>query len=104
MHADGKCLYLEVKGSGKKYWIYKCQMNKRRRNMVLGPCSVVSLVNARDLAHEAYRQRRSGIDPEAYRSLDSYHWLVREGPPPPEGSYYAVKMSEWYENPKHALH
>ena len=79
-------------------------MNKRCRDMVLGPCSVVSLVNARDLAHEAYRQRRSVIDPEAYSSLDLYHWLVCQGPPPPEGSYYAVKMSEWYENPKHALH
>ena len=43
-------------------------------------------------------------EPEAYASLDLYHWLVCQGPPPPEGSYYAVKMSEWYENPKHALH
>ena len=61
MHADGKCLYLEVKESGKKYWIYRYQMNKRRRDMVLGPCSVISLADARDLAHEAYRKRRSAL-------------------------------------------
>ena len=35
-------------------------------------------------------------EPEAYNSLDLYHWLVCQGPPPPEGSYYAVKMSEWW--------
>jgi hypothetical protein len=36
-------------------------------------------------------------EPEAYNSLDLYHWLVCQGPPPSEGSYYAVKMSEWWE-------
>ena len=35
-------------------------------------------------------------EPAAYNSLDLYHWLVCQGPPPPEGSYYAVKMSEWW--------
>ena len=37
-------------------------------------------------------------EPEAYASLDLYHWLVCQGPPPPEGSYYAVKMSEWFDS------
>jgi hypothetical protein len=45
-------------------------MNKRRRDMVLGPCSVISLAGARDLAHEAYRKRRSGIDPIEARSAE----------------------------------
>ena len=63
MHADGMGLYLKVKASGKKYWIYRYQDNKRRRDMSLGPCSIISLADARDLAHEAYRKRRNGIDP-----------------------------------------
>ena len=63
MHADGMGLYLKVKESGKKYWIYRYQDNKRRRDMSLGPCSIISLAEARDLAHEAYRKRRNGIDP-----------------------------------------
>tara|TARA_Y100000814_G_scaffold271461_1_gene228185 strand:- start:100 stop:420 length:321 start_codon:yes stop_codon:yes gene_type:complete len=63
MHADGMGLYLKVKESGKKYWIYRYQDNKRRRDMSLGPCSIISLADARDLAHEAYRKRRNGIDP-----------------------------------------
>ena len=70
MQADDNYLYLEAKGSGKKYWIYRYQMNKRRRDMVLGPCSVISLADARDLAHEAYRQRRNGIDPIEARSAE----------------------------------
>lgn len=37
MHADGMGLYLKVKESGKKYWIYRYQDNKRRRDMALGP-------------------------------------------------------------------
>ena len=63
MHADGMGLYLKVKESGKKYWIYRYQDNNRRRDMSLGPCSIISLADARDLAHEAYRKRRNGIDP-----------------------------------------
>ena len=35
-------------------------------------------------------------EPAAYNGLDLYHWLVCHGPPPSEGSYYAVKMSEWW--------
>ena len=63
MHADGMGLYLKVKETGKKYWIYRYQDNKRRRDMSLGPCSIISLADARDLAHEAYRKRPNGIDP-----------------------------------------
>ena len=36
-------------------------------------------------------------EPEAYNSLDLYHWLVCQGPPPPEGSYYAFKISDWFD-------
>ena len=35
-------------------------------------------------------------EPDDYTSLDLYHWLVCQGPPPAKGSYYAVKMSEWW--------
>ena len=58
MHADGMGLYLKVKESGKKYWIYRYQDNKRRRDMSLGPCSIISLADARDgKASMLYSQR-----------------------------------------------
>ena len=50
MHADGMGLYLKVKESGKKYWIYRYQDNKRRRDMSFGPYPIISLADARDLA------------------------------------------------------
>ena len=63
MNADGKSLYPKIKESGKKYWIYRYQDNKRRRDKSLGPCSIISLADARDLANETYRKRRNGFDP-----------------------------------------
>ena len=101
MHADGKCLYLEVKESGKKYWIYRYQMNKRRRDMVLGPCSVISLADARDLAHEAYRKRRSGIDPIEARSAEQTPELTSITFDKAVDHFLKDKQAGW-KNKKHA--
>ena len=49
MHADGMGLYLKVKESGKKYWIYRYQDNKRRRDMSSGPATINSLADARKI-------------------------------------------------------
>ena len=32
-----------------------------------------------------------------YSGLDLYYCLVGQGPPPPKGSYYDVRMSDWFE-------
>ena len=32
-----------------------------------------------------------------YSGLDLYYCRVGQGPPPPKGGYYDVRMSEWFE-------
>jgi len=46
-HSDGNGLYLEVKPSGTRSWSLIYQLNKKRRQMGLGPYPEVSLAEAR---------------------------------------------------------
>jgi integrase len=63
LHADGGGLYLQVTKAGAKSWIYRFALNKRTRDMGLGPLQTVSLADARDLAGRARALTASGIDP-----------------------------------------
>jgi integrase len=64
MHADGKGLYVRITESGKgKSWLFRYKIDKRPRAMGLGSCEDVSLADARDLAKEARKLIRAGIDP-----------------------------------------
>lgn len=62
MYADGNGLYLHV-GLGGKSWIYRYQLNGRRRDMGLGPVDLVSLAAARDRVLDLRRAVRDGKDP-----------------------------------------
>src|SRR5215204_4480735 len=62
MFADGGGLYLHV-GPGGKSWIYRYQLDGRRRDMGLGPVDLVSLAAARDLVLDLRREVRNGVDP-----------------------------------------
>lgn len=66
MHADGGGLYLLAR-SGAKSWIFRFQVNKRRRDMGLGRFPDVSLQSARAMAAEARTKVARGIDPLAER-------------------------------------
>lgn len=61
-------VYPQVTATGAKTWIYRFQINRRRRDMGLGPLSVVSLAEAREKAQEARRLVGGGIDPIEHRS------------------------------------
>ncbi len=63
MYADGGGLYLRVGPKGSKSWIYRFDLNKKTREMGLGPFRSVSLAEARAKAHECRRLRDAGIDP-----------------------------------------
>jgi integrase len=63
LHADGGGLYLQVTKGGAKSWIYRFTINKRTRDMGLGPLQAVSLADARDLAGRARALAASSIDP-----------------------------------------
>jgi integrase len=62
MYADGGGLYLQVTEGGAS-WIYRFMLNKRAREMGLGPLALYGLSEARALAQDARRLRHQGIDP-----------------------------------------
>ncbi len=63
MHADGKGLYLHVRAAGTASWIFRYQLNKRRREMGLGSLSGVPVVEARARAAALKAIVAQGIDP-----------------------------------------
>lgn len=63
LHADGAGLYLRVKDSGSKSWMFVFQWNGKRREKGLGPFDVVTLAEARDKRDEARRLLLNGINP-----------------------------------------
>ena len=68
MYADGGGLYLQVTERGAS-WIYRYMLNKRAREMGLGPLALFGLSDARAKALDARRLRYEGIDPiEARRA------------------------------------
>lgn len=62
-HADGGGLYLQVTAAGARSWIFRYQLNKRRREMGMGSTAAVSLLQARERAAEARTRVAHGIDP-----------------------------------------
>lgn len=63
-YADGNNLYLRVSPSGTKSWTLLYSFRGKRRELGLGPTSVVSLADARRKAEEAARLRHEGLDPK----------------------------------------
>lgn len=64
---DGDGLYLQVSPSGAKSWIYRFQLNGKRREMGLGSLADVSAKDARRRAAEARALVHSKIDPLEHR-------------------------------------
>ena len=63
-YADGNNLYLRVSSSGTKSWTLLYSFRGKRRELGLGPTTVVSLADARRKAEEAARLRHEGVDPK----------------------------------------
>src|SRR5215469_11904159 len=60
---DGGGLYLRVSGTSTKSWVFRFQLDGKRRDMGLGPYPDVSLAEARGTATEHRKLRHDGIDP-----------------------------------------
>lgn len=58
-------LYLRVFASGNRSFIYRCKLAGKVRVLTLGDAAVMTLAEARRLAHEAAAKVRAGIDPAA---------------------------------------
>lgn len=70
-YGDGGGLWLQVREAAgedeapNKSWLYRYTLNKRQRQMGLGPYPVIGLKDARRLAIEAQRVLLGGLDPIA---------------------------------------
>lgn len=63
-YGDGAGLWLQVRETGTKAWVYRYAINGRARYMGLGPVELVSLAEARERAREARRLVKvDGVDP-----------------------------------------
>lgn len=67
MIPDGGGLYLHIGPSGSKSWVLRYRMNGKRRDLGLGPYSLVALAEARQRATAQLKLRLNGIDPLAAR-------------------------------------
>lgn len=63
MHADGSGLYLHVRPAGTASWIFRYQLNKRRREMGLGALKALPPVVARAEAARLKALVARGVDP-----------------------------------------
>jgi integrase len=63
MHSDGNGLYLRVQASGAKAWIFRFQLNGKRREMGIGVLADKSLTDARGEAAMLSAVVRTGVDP-----------------------------------------
>ena len=57
---DGGGLYLRVSATGSKSWVFRFQLDGKRRDMGLGPFPDISLADARGRASAHRRQRHDG--------------------------------------------
>ncbi len=62
-YGDGSGLYLQVAANGTKSWIYRYQINQRRRWLGLGGFPAVSLAKARKVRDKYRLMVKGGIDP-----------------------------------------
>ena len=60
---DGGGLYLRVSATNAKSWVFRFQLDGKRRDMGLGPFPDISLAEARAKATEHRKQRHEGVDP-----------------------------------------
>lgn len=62
-YGDGNGLYLQVRESGRKSWLFRYKIGGRARAKGLGSVGDVSLAEAREKAAECRRMLRRGVDP-----------------------------------------
>jgi integrase len=94
-YADGQGLWLWVKPSGAKSWVYRFAIDGRESSMGLGSAKEVSLQEAREKAAMARRQAKSGRSPVESRReetrlsdrLPTFENIARE--------LHAIKAQSW---------
>src|SRR6266536_5550614 len=105
LHADGLNLYLQVTDTGARSWIFRYGRAGKTTDLGLGSIHTTSLIEARDLAHEARRQLRDGIDPlearreaKQRRSLEGAKTITFKA----AADQYITAHCDGWNNVKHA--
>ena len=62
-YGDGGGLYLQVSKAGTKSWIFRYTLNKKSREMGLGPLHTITLAQAREKARSCRSSLLDGLDP-----------------------------------------
>ena len=100
VYSDGGGLYLRVRSSGTRSWIFVRIVNKRRRELGLGSALDVSLAEARQKASKLRRIFREGRDPIAERRAEERAALMAQT----FGEFaepYIARIVEGFRNEKH---
>ncbi|WP_416425083.1 tyrosine-type recombinase/integrase [Pseudomonas sp. App30] len=106
MNSDGQGLYLKITAQSSGSWIYRFKVNGKMRDMGLGTIADIGLAEARDLAADARKNVKSGIDPLQMRILASSPPTEHEKPT--EKSFqemaedYVEAHRPGWKNAKHA--
>jgi integrase len=69
-YLDGRGLYLQVRSESSKSWLLKYSMEKRAREMGLGPAADIPLATARDLRDRHRALLKQGIDPLEHKQAE----------------------------------
>src|SRR3954454_21504598 len=101
---DGGGLYLRIATTGAKSWVFRFQIEGKRRDMGLGPYPDVSLARAREKAAAHRAQSREGADPiaatrpgrEAQLLADAKERTFRA-----VAEEYIARNEAGWRNPKH---
>jgi integrase len=65
LYADGGSLYLRVRPTGTRSWIFRYRRDGKLHDLGLGPAHTISLASARQRARQLREQRYDGVDPLA---------------------------------------
>ena len=94
---NGDELFLAIKPSGRKTWIFNCQRSiiKRRNNLSFGAYPEVGLKLARDLRPEARALLAIEVDPKEYReqqneAASTFHTTVEQFDDELVGHFYTA--------------
>lgn len=92
---DGHGLYLRVDDGGGRYWVQRIVIRGKRRELGLGPASLISLAEARAAAVENRKKARAGGDPLADKKQAKAILTFKEAT-----QRVHIELSPTWKNPK----
>ena len=69
-YLDGRGLFLQIRSESSRSWLLKYSLNKRAREMGLGPVADIPLATARELRDRYRALLKQGIDPIEHRRAE----------------------------------